>query len=66
MAEVKRYPGRDQRILMQATALKRQSEARDIHRALTAAGIPEDVGDDGVRSCLLARVMVALDRLPPV
>ena len=62
MADIKREP-RDKRILLEATVIKRRSEARDIHHALTEAGIPEDVAGDGVRSCLLARVMVALERM---
>ena len=62
MADIKREP-RDKRTLLEATVVKRQSEARDIHRVLTEAGIPEDVAGDGVRSCLLARVMVAVSRM---
>jgi hypothetical protein len=53
---------RDSRVLLEATVLKRRMEARELHRILTEAGIPEDLANDGVRSCLLARVMALADR----
>lgn len=54
----------DEIALLRATVLKLRAERRLMHEMLTEVGIREDVLADGVRTCLIGRLGVALDRLP--
>lgn len=53
---------RDKMILLEMTVAKQKAENKVIHEMLSAAGIPEDLANDGVKSCLRARVAALLDR----
>ena len=58
---------RDKAALAEATIEKMHAEHRLMHQMLTAAGIPEAIKGDGVRTCLTGRVAVLISRLgqPP-
>lgn len=53
----------DEVALLRATVRKLHAERKVLHTMLTEAGIPSDVMHDGVRTCLIGRVGVALERL---
>lgn len=54
---------RDRALLAEVTLSKHRAERKAMHVMLTDVGIPEDVAGDGVRSCLMARIALALARL---
>ena len=53
---------RDERALLEATVRKLRAERKVMHEMLTEAGIRDDVLADGVRTCLIGRLGVALAR----
>lgn len=52
----------DRALLAEVTLRKHRAERKLMHVMLTEAGVPEDIGNDGVRSCLTARVAWLISR----
>lgn len=52
-------------VLLRATVRKLRGERKVMHEMLTEVGIPDDVLSDGVRTCLIGRLAIAIE-LPSV
>lgn len=52
-------------ILLRATVRKLRAERKVMHEMLSDVGIPNDVLGDGVRTCLIGRIAIAI-AMPPV
>ena len=52
-------------LLLRATVRKLRGERKVMHEMLTEAGVRDDVLDDGVRTCLIGRLAIAI-QLGPV
>lgn len=51
-------------ILLRATVRKLRSERKVMHEMLTEAGVRDDVLSDGVRTCLIGRLAIAIGAKP--
>lgn len=48
-------------VLLRATVMKLRAERRIMHEMLTRVGVRADVLGDGVRTCLIGRLAIAID-----
>lgn len=51
-------------ILLRATVRKLRAERKVMHEMLTEVGIRDDVLGDGVRTCLIGRLAIAIEMAP--
>ena len=51
-------------ILLRATVRKLRAERKVMHEMLTEKGVPDDVLGDGVRTCLIGRLAIAIEMGP--
>lgn len=54
----------DELVLLRATVRKLRAERKTMHEMLTEMGIRDDVLGDGVRTCLIGRLAIAIDMGP--
>lgn len=52
-------------MLLRATVAKLRGERKVMHEMLSSVGIPDDVLGDGVKTCLIGRLAIAI-QVPPV
>ena len=51
-------------LLLRATVRKLRGERKVMHEMLSEVGIPDDVLGDGVRTCLIGRLAIAIQSGP--
>lgn len=51
-------------VLLRATVTKLRGERKIMHTMLSEAGVPDDVLGDGVRTCLIGRLAIAIHMGP--